>query len=627
MNMQSYNLIEPQSEQTSRPLAVDVVYGEVHKRSSGDYQFESDSYCFKAVQQGRIESLKVSGIEFLRPCSHLAGGIGWFRHNLPLLHPFSGMRTDYLRFTAEDYGVFLRFSPDLINLDIGYDIPDSQQEYRIYLATDVAVSYSLPGENAAGATLVRCSAPNGTWIEISHNRIITSRDEEGTYLIIFAQAGVRTCGEIRLPRSSWTAQQLTLSLISKAPDHHFCTGKYFVFDVICQTIMLLDQTRDILLRVKILDFQTDAVVYEEGTKVQLIGETNNSSWKIPWDIPGPWRVQLNAIEGGHVIAHHDAIFVYNIDNYLPELYRPTDFWDFWQNAIAEQRNFLIDPSFLLLPEQSDDVCATYEVHITGYAGRRITGIYREPLAPGKYPVIIGVPCGPHLDWVRELPACSLLSYQLDGKATYRTGLQYRYTANFFYNYLDMLRWVDFFASREMADLQQSVYFAGSRGGPIGIALLALDPRIQMCVASVPTNNRWEWQMRNPTGLEWGPNAARYQDDEISFEQVIKQLAYFEPSHFAEYITQPVLISIGLRDELSQVSGNLACYARLAGRKHLCLMPRKGHEVPDEEWYTVAAEWLTELLHHTDNDVISTRRFSTSNTDVDFSLNPYIPSFL
>ncbi len=54
--------------------------------------------------------------------------------------------------------------------------------------------------------------------------------------------------------------------------------------------------------------------------------------------------------------------------------------------------------------------------------------------------------------------------------------------------------------------------------------------------------------------------------------------------------------VAFMDGLSQVTGNLACYARLASlRKKICLRAWWGHADATPEWYDTSAKWRKQLF--------------------------------
>ena len=82
----------------------------------------------------------------------------------------------------------------------------------------------------------------------------------------------------------------------------------------------------------------------------------------------------------------------------------------------------------------------------------------------------------------------------------------------------------------------------------------------------------------------------------SLQAFAHELSYFNVDNFAERVTQPVLVGFGLLDGLSQVSGSLACYARLASaRKKVCIRPWWGHADANKDWYDTADQWRKELF--------------------------------
>lgn len=577
--------------------------GIFRRQPDGTHAYQSDIYRVAFDTNGVMVSLRVKGREFLRPPGEDTGGAGFFvngkRVSLPSIQPHAegGLIADGNR------GIFLHLEADRLDIDLGQETPNARVEFVFFPADGITLA---PVENpvmrgrrpepwqiiAHAAT--RWTAPDGTFIELHYDSTGTTNYNGVPAMPVAIPYKTRICGEARLPASAWDHAKAAVTLQGALEDHNFPPGQ--PIGMTGTVTLVSTNPGPIELVLQLQDLDTGDIVHSERQPFKgTDGKAAGFQFNFKWNKPGPWRVNVVAVSGDHSIGLKSGTIVYDIDHYKPPLNRPPDFWEFWQKAIDAQRALPLDAILVKDEKASTPEYAIYTVYITGYQGRRLQGFYGEPVAPGRYPVTLGAGhSGANVTAPKGPLACNLATL-MDGMATYRTGLGNRYTSNLFYNYIDALRWIDFLASCEKADLTRSIYYAGSRSGPVGIAVLALDPRVRMYIANVPTNNRWDWQVTLPGAGGWGP----WVSDRLpgqSVEDFTRELSYFNSDNFAERVTQPCLIGFGLLDGMSQVTGNLACYARLASpQKKICLRAWWGHADATPEWYDISARWRTSLF--------------------------------
>jgi len=579
------------------------ISGMFRQINNGNYAYQSDSYRVEFDREGRMVSLRVGETEFLRPVQGETGGASFFYNNRRVPLPSTQLNSDGGLIADGSYGMFLHMEPDRLDIDVGQETPTGRVEYVFFPADGVKME---PVEHPVflghrnepwqiiAKTAVRWTAPNGVSIEVHYASELQQHYNGVPAMPVIDPYKTRICGEIRFPKSSWGTAKATVNWEADKEDHNYPKGAPIT---LTGTVALGRNTgvKALQLTVRIEDFNTFAVVAETSVPINCTDAKPAAfTHLLRWEQPGPWRVSVMAVDGDHLIGVRDGVVVCDLDHYQAPLNRPKDFWAFWEKAIATQRELPLDAVMIKDDAASTKDYTIYTVYITGYQGRRLQGRYGEPTAPGRYPLTYGAGhSGANITAPKDEQTCNLLSY-MDGMATYRTGMGNRYTSNLFYNYLDALRWVDFAATREQADMARSIYYAGSRSGPVGIAVLALDTRIRMYIANVPTNNRWDWQVTQPGAGGWGPWASDRKNGQ-SLDDFTRELAYFNSDNFAERVTQPVLIGFGLLDGLSQVSGNLACYARLTGKKKICFRPWWGHADGNEDWYKTSAAWRKELF--------------------------------
>lgn len=573
--------------------------------TDGTYAYESDVYRVVFDRNGQMTSLKVRGTEFLRPVRGESGGAGFFRDGKRIPLPSIQPNADGGLIADGYQGVFLHMTADRLDIDVGQETQGARMEYVFFPADGIRME-AVQNPKMRGTrnekwqilsgNATRWTAPDGTSIELQYDTHLATAYNGAPAMPVNVPYKTRICGEVRFPASAWQAGQARLEWQGATEDHVFLKGQPVALTGKLTWIAPPAGADKLELVAEFEDMNLCAPVHQvRQPLLAKAGEPVPFSFSVPWDKPGPWRLHVLAVQGDRVLGIRTGVIVYDLEAYRPPLARPVDFWTFWEKALTTQRSLPLDAVLLKDDAASTPVYDVYTVYITGYLGRRLQGKYAEPAAPGRYPVTFGAGHpGANVSAPKEGLVCNVVT-AMDGMATYRTGLGNRYTSNLFYNYMDALRWVDFVATREKADLARSIYYAGSRSGPVGLAILALDPRVRMYIANVPTNNRWDWQVTLPGAGGWGPWASDRLPGQ-TLDEFARELSYFNSDNFAERVTQPVLIGFGLLDGLSQVTGNLACHTRLASaKKKICFRAWWGHADATPEWYAISAAWRLELF--------------------------------
>ncbi len=554
--------------------------GIFQRTGDGHTRYRTEVYEIEFGRNGRMRSLQAQGWELLRPVQGSAGGAGYYWNDNPVLLPCARTNLDKGWIADGCYGVFLEFTPGRMGFNLGHSQPDGEVQFAFFPAADVVIE--LP---AAGTAVFR-HAQGVEAVFKTEAPLCIDDFQETQALLLTLSVGAGVTGFFEF--DDLPAHELFVT--SSQADHDFRAGQ--PIDLTGEITVPEDAPDQAHIILQLEDMNTRKIVHEERRPLYFTPDTAEFEFLLDWAEPGPWHLSLIAEQDGCAFATKRGAVVYDLPSYVPKVYRPDDFWEFWENALQQQRKEPLQTNMEPRDEDSTDSYRAYDVQITGWNGRVLQGVWAEPAAAGFYPVHIG---SKHPGANQEAPFDTLachLSAPLEGRARFRTGFQNLKTTNLFYCCMDSLRWIDFIATRVKADLTRSVLFAGSRGGPVAIATLALDPRVTMHIANVPTNNSWQWQVAQPgVAGGWGPWLTDKPAD-LEIEEFVRRLAYFDPINFAKRVKQPCLIGFGLLDQLSQVTGNLAVFTRLqSNRKRICLRPWHGHDGPNAEWERLRDRWL------------------------------------
>jgi len=310
------------------------------------------------------------------------------------------------------------------------------------------------------------------------------------------------------------------------------------------------------------------------------GETAKTEVKIPMTAPGIHWVNFELRDGSEVIKRERRAFVFDPDNFRPELTRPADFEMFWKTRLDAMRKIPLNPKVTEVPERSSTTAGQYKVEITDPKGNPVMLDLQAPRKPGKYLAMFG---GKMLEKAED-PNRILLVFnhkQWPEEATFN-----RWVAaddnNLFDCYLLAVRITDYLRSRN--DVEWIFLIGGSRTGPIQLANAALDPtKICAVDAHVPTSMGISSREHPYRG--WGkvPNPVAMAD-------------YVDPVNFAPDITVPVMLDEGVYDGLSPAPGAIAFYnaATKAPWKRISIEPG-GHGYFTSGFRPAAQKELNELL--------------------------------
>lgn len=299
--------------------------------------------------------------------------------------------------------------------------------------------------------------------------------------------------------------------------------------------------------------------------------------------------------------------------------RPRDFQAFWQAKLAELRAVAAEPN-LEAAQSGVEGVAYWRVSMSNIRGTRIHAQLARPSQGEKLPALLIVQWagvyGLDKAWVtdraqegwlvlnvmpHDLPIDQPPSFYEELKTSgplkdyWALGNDDRETSYYLRMYLSCIRGADFLTERDDWDGRTLVVMGGSQGGMQALVTASLHPKVTAALASVPagcdllgpaSGRKGGW----PQWYEWtaGKNAGR----------VLAAGRYFDVTHFAPDIRCPVLIGVGLRDEVCPPEGIFATANQISSATEIVILPVAGHG--DEEGSHAAyntrcyGEWLPAL---------------------------------
>ena len=281
---------------------------------------------------------------------------------------------------------------------------------------------------------------------------------------------------------------------------------------------------------------------------------------------------------------------------MTSVVRPADFDGFWAEILAEAATIPLNPAMERVPLRSTPEVDVYEIHYDSLDRLRIAGWYCVPaegfLAP-PYPGLLIVP-----GYISEptLPK----SWAKMGYAAVGVAPRGKLRSNRFFNpgypgllvrdiidrhtyghrgfYVDACRAVDFLLSRPEVDAARIGVHGSSQGGALTITTAALRRDAIACgAAGAP----YLCGFIDAAGLthsypyeEINEYLRLYPERE---QQVREAVPYFDGINFAPLIRCPMLVYVGLGDDVCPPETGYDLYGALTCPKELHAYPRCAHD--------------------------------------------------
>lgn len=290
--------------------------------------------------------------------------------------------------------------------------------------------------------------------------------------------------------------------------------------------------------------------------------------------------------------------------YDPPLTRQPDFDAFWARTLEENARTPVNARFRAIdyPTRGGQV---FEVFYDGWRGAQICGWYVQPAGDGPFPALVQYHgySGSKMDVYRylmwTLQGYAVLAVDVRGQSGnstdptcysggHVTGWMTQGIMDpeeYYYRgvYMDCVRAIDAVASRPEVDAERIGVMGMSQGGGLTLATAALDQRPVVALPEMPYLCHYkravDMAVRNPY-LEIADYLRRWPERE---EQVWCTLSYFDNLNLAARIRCPVLMDVGLKDDICPPSTVYAVYNKITAPKEIKVFPYHNHEVVEALW--------------------------------------------
>jgi cephalosporin-C deacetylase len=276
--------------------------------------------------------------------------------------------------------------------------------------------------------------------------------------------------------------------------------------------------------------------------------------------------------------------------------RPPDFDEFWAKIMAEAAAIPLNPTLERVPLRCTDEVDVYEIHYDSLDHLRIAGWYcvpKESYLKPPYPGLLLVP-----GYISEptLPK----SWAKMGYAAVGVAPRGKLRSNSHYNpgypgllldnivdrntyayrgfYVDACRAVDFLQSRPEVDTSRIGVHGSSQGGALTIVTSALRSDAITCGAAGAPYLCGFMDAASLTHSYPYEEIDEYLRLYPEREPLVRAtLAYFDGVNFAPLIRCPMLVYIGLEDDVCPPETGYAVYNAMSCPKRLDAAPRCAHD--------------------------------------------------
>lgn len=307
------------------------------------------------------------------------------------------------------------------------------------------------------------------------------------------------------------------------------------------------------------------------------------------------------------------------DKITPAEPRPADFDSFWEDKLKELA--AIQPNSQLEPGESNKSNVDYwKITLDNIRGTHIQGQLARPKQGDKFPALL-IPQWAGVyplqkSWATERAAEGWLvlnieahdlpidrpeafyKEQLTGplKDYWAIGNDDRDTSHFLRMYLSCCQAVRYLTERPDWDGKTLVVSGVSQGGQQTLTTAALCPKITAALALVPAG----CDMLGPEVNRAPGWPAWYSQIAGKNPQKVREASrYYDVENFATRIKCPVLVGIGLIDQVCPPAATFAALNQIQSPKEIIVLPQSEHQETHNSqrpYYQRWGAWMTQLRH-------------------------------
>jgi len=294
--------------------------------------------------------------------------------------------------------------------------------------------------------------------------------------------------------------------------------------------------------------------------------------------------------------------------FVSKVRKPKDFDAFWLEVLEEAAKVPLAPKTVAEPLRSSDDIEVFQAFYNSLDNVRVAGWYCLPRKrPAKVPGILAMPgynSDPSIpkEWARRGYAALMVAPR--GKLRSRLQFDPGYPGLLTHNivdhntygyrgfFVDAWKGIDYLLNRPEVDASSIGVTGSSQGGGLTLTTAAIRPEVRAASASAPylcgitdaidLTQTYPYQEINDY-LRLHPE---------STQDVHKTLSYFDGINFADRISCPILVNIGLQDNTCPPETGFAVFRSIGSEdKKLYTFDKQGHDAGRHEHEETVEEFF------------------------------------
>ena len=169
--------------------------------------------------------------------------------------------------------------------------------------------------------------------------------------------------------------------------------------------------------------------------------------------------------------------------------------------------------------------------------------------------------------------------------------------NYYYRgaFMDVVRAIDFVCSRPEVDTNRIGVRGGSQGGALTFVAASLDKRVKAAAPTIPflSDYRDYFSIAKWPRSDFDEYLKNH--PQASWNEIYQLLSYFDIKNMAQSIECPLLMGIGMQDEVCPPHINFAAYNQVRSEKSWMAFPLCGHSA-GKKFYDTETIFFKEKLN-------------------------------